>query len=993
MNPFRWRPLNLGWTFLLYLLFLSILPMLVVGLFANATARTILRNDAIHTTTLLLQSQRQYLELELKQIERLLISLAASTTMEEILVSPRLEDDDDPGQFARVRIISGLNTYLSLPNLVAIDLFTADGRHYRAGPGANESVRQTALTERLFIQATTVSPDVWWSGIESSLVPSVDPAQVIVAAKAITQVNPATLKSEALALLVASYQVDALANHFQAIDLGRNAALQVLDGQGRQVFTTDLGLPGQSNASTLQWMADSVQHTQDGMQNSREKSGQAVDDFVEIEVNGVPSLVRWVGLENNDWQIMSVIPIHSLFGSANVIALTIILTLAVCFVIVAAAALSYNHQVVRPIRQLTERFKALRQGELDTTARIPITGKGEIQELLRWFNTFLNSLEARAQDQKALQESQERYELAVQGANDGLWDWDLLENTIYYSPRWQEISGYTDHSLPNLPQEWFDRVHAEDKAGLQTRLQSHLDGRTPHFEHEHRIRHKDGAYRWVLARGLALHNQEGRAYRMAGSHTDITARKEAEGQLQRDAFYDNLTGLPNRALFLNRLTQAIQRSQLREGYLFAVLFLDMDRFNLINESLGHPMGDQLLIKIGQRLGEHVTRIDTITRLSGDEFALLLDDVTTSEAAVLGARRIQEALTAPFILGTRKTVVTGSMGVVLSTINRQAPELYLQDAEIAMYQAKNQGRNRHVLFERSMRERVLQRHTIESDLRQAMAQNQLSLYYQPIVSLESGQVTGIEALIRWRHPQHGLIFPDIFIPVAEETGLIEPLGNWILAQACHQIGLWRSQDPRYAQLAVNVNLSMRQLMAPELLPYLAQLLQDQDLPANALKLEVTESAVMQNPQAAQGVLAQIREMGIKLYLDDFGTGYSSLSYLQQFGVDGIKIDRSFIQGLTEQQTDSHLVRAILLIGEEMKLDVIAEGVESPDHRSRLLKLGCHLGQGFLFSQALDVQNMQKFLQSNAPNPLPAQPEMHILLAQKSAGFAAHRPGHP
>ncbi len=554
----------------------------------------------------------------------------------------------------------------------------------------------------------------------------------------------------------------------------------------------------------------------------------------------------------------------------------------------------------------------------------------------------------------SLQESEERYALAVRGANDGLWDWDLRQEKIYYSPRWMSILGIeeVEEAEASSPDLWFDRVHPEDLEPLREALRQHLAGESPLFENEHRIRHARGEHLWVLSRGVAIRNAQGEAYRMAGSLTDITKRRRYEEQLLRDAFYDSLTGLPNRALFMDRLGVAIARHHRHAEQQFSVLFLDLDRFKNVNDSLGHAIGDELLCAVASRLTPLVRQGDTVARLGGDEFAVLLEDVPDSHKPTLVADRIQRAFSVPFDLQGHEVFTSASLGIALSETGYDRPEDVLRDADIAMYRAKSNGKAQYAVFDRKMHARAVAVLQLENDLRRALERREFGLYYQPIVDLTSGRITAFEALVRWRHPDRGLLHPKDFIPTAEETGLIVRIGRYVLYEACQQLVRWQQRFPGYEGLSVSVNLSGREFRQSNLIDQITDVLEDTGLSPSRLRLELTESTLMEDYQPVPEKLKRLRELEIQLHIDDFGTGYSSLNYLQQLPADVLKIDRSFIQRMQHRNGASEIVGTIIDLARSLGMDVAAEGLETERELAHLRDMRCEFGQGFFFAKPLD-----------------------------------------
>jgi diguanylate cyclase (GGDEF)-like protein/PAS domain S-box-containing protein len=550
--------------------------------------------------------------------------------------------------------------------------------------------------------------------------------------------------------------------------------------------------------------------------------------------------------------------------------------------------------------------------------------------------------------------AEERYMLVARAANDGFWDWDLNSETVHYSPRWKMLLGYGEEEIGATISEWFERVHGEDIERLRAAIGAYLGSDDPHFEHEYRMLHKSGTYRWVLCRGLAVRDEGGKAIRLAGSATDITQRRLAEEQLAHRAFYDPLTNLPNRGLFLDRLRHAVRREKRNPNYLFAVLFLDVDRFKRINDSLGHTVGDRMLVLVARRLELSLRPGDTVARLGGDEFTILLDDIHTVSDATHVADRIQDELAKPFQLTGHEVVTSASIGIALSAAGYDKPEDIVRDADTAMYRAKALGKARHALFDTGMHEQEVRLLKLEADLRRAIERDELLVHYQPIIALVSGRIVAVEALVRWKHPERGLVSPGEFIPLAEETGLIIPIGEFVMREACLQLRAWQLSMPGETDLAVSVNLSTRQFVLPDLVSRVEAVLSESDLDPRLLLLEITESVLMEKPEAVRNMLAQLRRIGVRISIDDFGTGYSSLAYLQRFPIDNLKIDRSFVSPLGEHGENSEIARTIVNIGHNLGMTVIAEGVETATQLAQVRELECEGAQGHLFSHPIDSE---------------------------------------
>jgi diguanylate cyclase (GGDEF)-like protein/PAS domain S-box-containing protein len=626
----------------------------------------------------------------------------------------------------------------------------------------------------------------------------------------------------------------------------------------------------------------------------------------------------------------------------------------------------------------------------------------EIGLLIDSFNEMLSQIEIRQRDreiaEEAMRESEERYALAAQGSNDGLWDWKLDTNKIYFSPRWIQMLGYPGAEIWTDPEQWFGRIHPADRERVRAQLVAHCQGLALEFSSEYRIRNKYGSYIWMLSRGIAVRGEDGVAVRIAGSQTDITEGKIA----------DTLTDLPNRLYLMDKLESAIEATRHPEanffavlaldldklesaveelrnpaGTLFAVLFLDLDRFKVVNDSFGHAAGDQLLVGVAQRLrstvlgrprlGKLGEPVSTVARLGGDEFAILIEGIHYQEEAAKVAERILKHLRDAFYLDGRQVFTTPSIGIAMSS-SGDTPEDLLRNADTAMYCAKAHGRGGYVVFNQGMRDRAVARMEIETDLKRAIKAQEFVLHYQPEVSLVDRRITGFEALVRWNHPTRGLLNPSEFISVAEDIGVIVPLGRWVLREGCRQMAAWHKGMAREPALSISVNISFKQLAESGLAGDVELILAETGLDPKSLKLEMTESSIMENAEIAVATLRRFKELKIGLEIDDFGTGYSSLSYLRQLPFDTVKIDSSFVRELGQNDDSSKFIKIILQLAQYLSMDVVVEGVETKDQLASLVAMGCRFGQGNFFSKPVDAERAWRLIRDECvqQRDVPANP---------------------
>jgi diguanylate cyclase (GGDEF)-like protein len=616
----------------------------------------------------------------------------------------------------------------------------------------------------------------------------------------------------------------------------------------------------------------------------------------------------------------------------------------------------------------------------------PRTLRVKIQPEADRVTVLWHDITEQARANQARERSEQRLALLAHGANDGLWDWDLRTQECYFSPRWWALLGLPASVGTRRVGDWFDRVHPDDIEPLKQTIGAHLSGQTDHVQHEHRVRHEDGTYLGFLCRGVAVRGADGRAIRMAGSLTDT---ERAIAQDRKGGFRDPLTGLCNRAVFVERIGQRLHDFKKHQRGRFAALYLDLDRFKLVNDSLGHLVGDELLVGVSRRLEACLRPGDAVARLGGDEFAILLDGLVEPTQANAIAFRIQDSLSAPFSIGGREVFTSASIGIAFCVTEYNNAEEIMRDADIAMYHAKARGKSRHEMFDADMHARALDRLGLEDDLRQAVKSNDFEVFYQPIVMLATGMCVGFEALVRWKRNGQP-VSPATFIPVAEELGLIEPLGTWVLQEACRTFAGWQRRYPGRGLDCITVNVSTRQLMQQHFRYVVEQAVEKAGLRPCDVRLEITETTIMDSPAMAAEVLRDLRDFGVKVYLDDFGTGYSSLSHLHNLPVDALKIDSSFVKSLLLEDRPA-IVESILALARTLGTSVVAEGVESQVQARELQRLGCRQAQGFYFSKPIPMAAVEELLAANQPlgrkSEPPPPPRFTRMVGQGSASAAA------
>ena len=632
-------------------------------------------------------------------------------------------------------------------------------------------------------------------------------------------------------------------------------------------------------------------------------------------------------------------------------------------------------EVCQLARALTQKWRLSKHAHLKLNQLTSM-----VKEQTQQLEDSNTKLQLEAEQRKV---SEERYRLAEEAVNDGLWDWNIPAGKVYYSPRWKSMLGFTDAEIGDSPEEWLVRVHPDDRISVAEHQKEHFQGRCEQLRGECRMLHKDGQYRWILYRGTAVAGGNGAKIRAVGSFTDITDRKLAEEQLRFEAMHDALTGLANRVKLADRLSCCIARKKRELDFHFAVMFIDLDRFKVINDSLGHLIGDKLLVEIARRLKVFVREADTVARhqldqvarIGGDEFVLVLEDIRHESDILHIAGRLHKEISGTFHIDGHEICTLFSVGIAFGNETYHTAAEILRDADTALYQAKSDGKSCTRIFDPEMHQRAVARWQTETELRRAITDNQLVLYYQPIID-SLGRPLALEALVRWQHSTRGLLPPGEFLPIAEDTDLIIHLGRWVLIEACRQARQWEKENLLPESMAISINVSGNQFAQAGFGTEITKILRQAGLPPHHVRLEVTESVAMQGAAANIATLTHLRSLGLAIDLDDFGTGCSSLSYLHRMPLNCLKIDKSFVSAMDIDKVGRSIVHTIIQLAHLLDMRVVAEGVETQEQIKLLKNMGCDYFQGYFISKPLPVSEVVGYLsaacrnfESAVPQPVP------------------------
>lgn len=931
-----------------FLTIMSVIPLLIIGILSYRFAsQTILESEKQFSTDLL-NAHVELLNTKLSQIESLIENISSVESITSVLDDEFTQTNAYLELTTKANIGYILNGYINLDGLISIDIFTLAGAHYHVGETLNVDNTRDEIKTQIW-EETIASPNqIYWAGVRPNVNQSSRHAMVLNAAKSINKFNRETLTTEHIGLILISLNVDSLAVQKNLQTSSNNAGIFLVDHRDNIIHSYDpaeIGLPA-SNIFPVRL--------------------QQKSNLTAVNISGDDYFIQSTNIADYQWRIFRLIPEKQIHQKINRIGRITAFLVTLGLLISSFAGWYFSRNIVQPIKDIANAYKKLQDKPFEHTEHLPVRSSDEVGDLIKGFNNFLDSLEARQLYEQALRASEERYALVAQATNEGLWDLDLKTNKVFFSPRFLSLVGYDDKPhLQNSLEDWWSIIHPDELELVRSGIEAHIHGETSHFQSEHRVLHTNGSYLWVLSRGKAIHDEDGKAIRMAGSLTDISYQKKAALQLSHDAFHDNLTDLYNRAWITSYLQAQINNSSRRTNSNFAILFLDLDQFKIVNDSLGHAAGDVLLIEVSKRLKKTLRENDILARFGGDEFIVYLES-DEDYRFIQVAERIIEQLSHPFSINSTEIYSGVSIGITLKASGYKNANDMLRDADIAMYQAKKNGKNCYVVFDKNMREQLLSKIETEKLLRDAIKNNELELHYQPVISLKEEKLIGFEALIRWSNPTLGNVSPDEFIPLAEANGTMIELGQWVFEAAFMQLNAWKKEFPHLNGITVSINMSPVQFFDESYLNSLPELMAKYDIKSSDIAIEITETAIIRNTELARKVINNFKKWGIQVHLDDFGTGYSSLSHLAGLQIDLIKIDRSFVQRFVKDSKKDKLVKAIINFAHELNIVCTAEGIEEQAQQTQLTSYNCDHAQGYFIARPAPAKDLTKFILEHLPS---------------------------
>lgn len=918
--------LSLNRRFIAYLLVLGVLPLLFVSAISIQLTRTAIERETRHHVVQEVQAMVVLLDTQMAQIEALIANVSGVDEISKVLAEKSSDSDSFTRLATQARIGYVLNNYLNLKGLISIDIFALNGSHYHVGDTLDIGNLNMSLRDQLIQETLAQRQSVYWAGVRPNINGNSTHRLTLVATHVIALRNQVTSRREPVALLQVNFDPNHFRQQFAGTVRGGDDLTVVLDGRNRFAYHPDEALTGQVAGN------DMLAEISNGSQNH-------------LTDNGV--MVTSASMRASGWRVISLVPQASLTRSANDITRATAMVMLVSLVLIGLGAFYLLQQVVQPLRAITDRFRLLREDPKAMQTPLPVSGTDEIAELTIWFNAFLDNLTLRRQSEEKLQLAASVFD----HAREGIMITNAKGTLIDVNEAFTRITGYSrDEALGHSPGILSSGRH--DKAFYDRMWRALTE--QGHWSGELWNRRKDGEDFAELLTISSVRDDAGVVQQYLGLFSDITAFKQHQIELEHIAHFDALTNLPNRVLLADRLQQAMAQALRREQQL-AVVYLDLDGFKEVNDRHGHEVGDHVLITLAQRMKQALREGDSIARLGGDEFVAVLIDLKDTADGLPMLARLLAAAAQLVQVGELTLQLSASLGV---TFYPQALEIgadqLLRQADHAMYQAKMAGKNRYHIFDATLDSSIRGHHESLERIRLALEQREFVLHYQPKVNMRTGKIIGAEALIRWQHPERGLLTPVEFLPVIEGHALAVSVGEWVTDTALNQIELWHTVG---LEMRVSVNIGARQLQQSDFVDRLKCILaKHPQVKSRDLELEVLETSALEDIVQVSQVIKACAQIGVMFALDDFGTGYSSLTYLKGLRVHTLKIDQSFVRDMLDDPDDLAILQGIIGLAAAFKCQVIAEGVETIEHGTLLLQLGCDLAQGYGIAPPMPAEQL-------------------------------------
>ncbi|MEJ1394955.1 MAG: EAL domain-containing protein [Candidatus Sedimenticola sp. (ex Thyasira tokunagai)] len=928
--------LNITYKYAIFLMLMGVVPLLTAGLVAYQTAKEALVAGALKDQVHILEGYRDNLVLIQEQIESLIANISSVEAITDALLRPQRDITIYEQLATEAQVGYILNGYLNVKGLVSIYVSGEQGSSFQVGDTLDTRTKE-AVRDQIKQEARGSQALGHWVGVTENISAGSSQKYVLAAAQTMYSTDRESLERKPIGTLIVNFSTDSLSKLFGMAD--ETARYYLIDQNNRYIFHPDRRRIGQDVGDYRQGVLGTTQR----------------HVLVSSPQGSVYQTMQPV--ERSGWMLLSEVPRSALLAQVDLIRNATIGVFTLALIFVGFVALYFSNSLVSPIKYITKSFQRLKAGETNVE-KLPVPGVDEISQLAQWFNQFLDELHKRHNSEEALRLSEERYELVSRATNEGIWDLNHEVKSVYFSDRFKEIVGYKPDELKASLANFYSLIHPEDRPYIRRRLKEFLRSKNSSINVEHRMSRHDGSFVYVSNNCQAIRDKRGKVIRMAGSIQDVSLQKEIEGRLRHDASHDPLTGLYNRQWMLKRISRELVEYRADPEKEFAVLFLDLDDFKKLNDTLGHSYGDLLLIEVSKRIEACIRPGDSLARLGGDEFIVLLPNIKTNDALQV-INRLTVSISDPYYLYHHECLSHSSIGVAFSKTGYDNADEILRDADTAMYRAKSMGKGRYEIFDNEMRSILLARTSMEKDLTKALDKGELKMYFQPIHCLKTDRTIGFESLIRWHHPNKG-ISPDIFIPLAEESNLIHPLGHWIFGEVVRQTKAWSEQFKLPPDFKVAVNISPKQFTDPGLIGFMKQEIAQYQLDASYIAVELTETAIFRDKLAVLDSLTQLKDCSISIHLDDFGTGYSSLSYLSVFPISAIKIDKSFVSKIADSQREERLVNTLILLAGELDIKVIAEGVEKAEQMNYLRARACDYAQGYYINKPLPANEATEIL---------------------------------